>query len=268
MKAAKGLLVVAVIALAVIAALVLSRAPAAPIASSSTQTSTLPTTLPTTSAISISTSGSTALSQQLASFLAENISAVSQFFGSVQAFTITLGSGTGQEAVSTTQSWTYVGSPTINRTSFSEVIVDCSGSQPCQYPSPYTLWVADNGSVPIIQYGGKQYPYPYALYSGGPTIGLEVMVGFSVAPYLSGSFPSYFVFNGTGSFQAGTTQIPTYTWYLSKPITYPGVSLNQASITLGVIPGGHAILLRLIAAGTSNGAGVVDTDEVTSLTLA
>jgi hypothetical protein len=148
------------------------------------------------------------------------------------------------------------------------VSVSCSGSQPCQYPSPYTLWVADDGSIPLIEYGGHRYQYNYSLSSGGPTIGLEEMLGYSLAPYLSGSFPSNFALNGTGYFQTGTAQIPTYTWLLSSPITYHGTTVNQASITLGVIPSGHAILTRLLVAGTSNGIGASASVEVTSLTLA
>ena len=146
--------------------------------------------------------------------------------------------------------------------------MNCSGSQPCQYPSPYTLWVADNGSVPIIEYGGVKYAYANALYSGGPTIGLEDMVGYWLAPYLAKSFLGLFAFNGTGSLQAGAAQIPTYTWTLASEITYPGNTVNQASVTLGVLPSGNSILLRLDVSGVSVGANAAASVEVTSLTLA
>jgi len=273
MKAAVGLLALAVIAIGVVAAIALSHAPTAPVASSSTQTSATTSVTPPVSSVSESTTTPSSTSEstnpsQLAGFLAKNITAASQFFSHVRAFTITIGSGTGSQLVSTTQSWSYVGSPAINGTSYTEVSVSCSGSQSCQYPSPYTLWVADNGSIPLIQYGGHRYQYNYTVSSGGPTIGLEEMLGYSVAPYLSGSFPSNFVLNGTGSFQAGTAQIPIYTWLLSSPITYRGTTVSQASITLGVIPGGYSILTRLVIAGTSNGTGANASVEVTSLTLA
>jgi len=273
MKAAVGLLALAVIAIGVVAAITLSHAPAAPVASSSTQTSattsvTMPVGSGSESTTTPSSTSESANPSQLSSLLAKNITAASQFFSHVRAFTITIGSGTGPQLASTTQSWSYVGSPTINGTSYTEVSVSCSGSQSCQYPSPYTLWVADNGSIPLIQYGGHRYQYNYTVSSGGPTIGLEEMLGYSVAPYLSGSFPSSFVLNGTGSFQAGTAQIPIYTWLLSSPITYRGTTVSQASITLGVIPGGYSILTRLVIAGTSNGTGANASVEVTSLTLA
>jgi hypothetical protein len=264
MKTSRGLLALAVVAMAVIAVIVFSYSSGPAVSSTSevsvsTSTSTIST---------VSTSATLNPSQGLASFLAKNISTVSQFFKSVRAFTIVIGSGSEQQLSSTNQSWTYVASPVINGTSYTEVSVACSGSQSCEYPSPYTLWVADDGTIPMIEYNGTQYSYNFGLYSGGPTIGLEEMLFFSAAPYLTGVSPSDFVPNGAGYLQAGPVRIPTYTWSLSTQITYSGTSVSQASITLGVLPSGNVILVRLVATGTKNGASASATVDVTSLTLA
>jgi len=94
------------------------------------------------------------------------------------------------------------------------------------------------------------------------------MLFFSAAPYLTGVSPNDFVPNGTGYLQAGSVRIPTYTWSLSTQITYSGTSVGRASVTLGVLPSGNVILVRLVAAGTKNGASANATVDVTSLTLA
>lgn len=256
MKAAEGLLVLAVIAIAVMAVFVFTR-PTGTAVKSTLSTST-----------TTSSSGTLNTSQGLASFLARNISIASQFFRYVHSFTIVIGSGSGQNLSTTTQSWTYVASPVINGTSYTEVSVTCSGSQTCEYPSPYIFWVADDGTIPLIEYNGTQYVYSFGLYSGGPSIGLEEMLFFSAAPYLIGVSPSDFVLDGTGSLRAGSVSIPTYTWSLSSQITYSGTSVSQANITLGVLPSGNVILTKLVAAGTRSGASASATVDVTSLTLA
>lgn len=236
----------------------------------------------TTVSVSVRNNGTTGESQttqslqtqQISSVLSQSITTVPQFFSAIHAFTATINestsgaSTTGTSATLVTQSYSYIGSPTINGTAYTEVSVTCTGTVLCQYPSPYTFWIAADGSIPLISYGGSQYKYGYTVNSGGASLLLEALLTLSTSAIFTGQFNGYFSLKATGQYAAGSTQIPTETFGLSAPYAYAGGSLTRADLTFGILPGNYSILLNYILVTSASGETGTLGLSVASLTLA